>query len=404
MLPFYAGLTKLVNREALRVLSQALGQVVDHHAVAGQLSKLNDPRKKSLAFINCLYECQNKALLELPKTQLTVNSSLYNAVGNLSKEANRNIDPNAIPIPQGPFHSLTLKFLALNPIDCLSLGYYLCIKSCIPVPYEQIWGFDLRNCSIDHIGLRVLFTELKKNIHERTQTRVQLILAFNTLHHESLPYLKQLLEGQSNVEGMGLCQCFNPAIVDLCCVLKCLIEGLSNNSSCTFIDLSRNCFEPSHVFYFLLMLRACPQLSYVDVKFYDLHVSIMSLFSSAVQFSSLQCLDLSYCGVTDQALALLGRSISNYSSLYLLNIYHNLFTPEGLTNFLKLFVNNTFSHLTYVGISIKYPTNRDHKQFLEEIKWIRTLYNRRQLILKSLYDSPYVDRGLMPILKLMSQS
>ena len=402
VLPFYAGLTRLVNREALRVLSQALDQVVDHHAVVGQLSKLNDPRKKSLAFINCLYECQSKALLELPETQLTVNSYLHNAVGNLCKEANRNIHPNAIPIPQGLFHSLTLKYLALSPIDCLSLGYYLCIKSCIPVPYEQIWGFDLSNCSIDHIGLRVLFTELKKNIHERTQTRVLLILAFNTLHRESLPYLKQLLEGQSNVEGMGLRQCFNPAIVDLCCVLKCLIEGLSNNSSCTFIDLSRNHFEPSHVFYFLLMLRACPQLDYLDVKFYDLRISIMSLFSSAVQFSSLKHLDLSYCGVTDQALALLGRSISTHPSLYLLNIYHNPFTPEGLSNFLKFFVNNRFSQLSHVGKSI--PTNRDHKQILEKIKQIRTLYRRPQLILKSLYDSPYVDGELMTNLKLMSQS
>ena len=248
VLPFYAGLTKLVNREALRVLSQALGQVVDHHAVVGQLSKLNDPRKKSLAFINCLYECQSKALLELPETQLTVNSAVHKSVGDLCKEANRNIIyPNAIPTST-PFHTLTLKYLALSPIDCLSLGYYLCVKSCIPVPHKQIWGFDLSNCSIEHIGLRVLFMELKKNIHERTQTRVQLILAYNTMCHESLPYLKQLLEGQSNVTGLGLCQCFNPAIVDLCYVLKCLIEGLSNHSSYTFIDLSRNCFEPSHVF------------------------------------------------------------------------------------------------------------------------------------------------------------
>ena len=150
------------------------------------------------------------------------------------------------------------------------------------------------------------------------------------------------------------------------------------------------------------MLRACPQLGYLDMKFFDLQVSIMSLFSSAVQFSSLECLDLSYCRITDSALSLLGRAISNHPSLYLLNIYHNSFTPAGLSNFLKIFVNNRFSHLSYVGISI--PTNRDHKQILEEIKQIRTLYHRPQLILKSLNDSPYMDRGLMTIPKLLSQS
>ena len=125
------------------------------------------------------------------------------------------------------FRTLTLKYLPLSPIDCLSLGYYLC-ESCVRAPYKQILAFDLSSCSIDHIGLRVLFTELKRNIHQQTRSSVQLILAYNTFRHESLPYLKQLIQGQSNVIGLGLCHCFDPSIVDLCSVLKCLTEGLSN--------------------------------------------------------------------------------------------------------------------------------------------------------------------------------
>ena len=389
VLPFYAGLTQLKNREALGILSQALGQAVNLQAVAGQLSNFNDPRQKSLAFINCLYECQSKALLELPETQLTVNSALKNAIDDLLIEPDRNIDPNDIPIST-QYHTLVLKFLPLNPIDCLSLGYYLCTKSCMPAPCRQYLSFDLHGCSIDHIGLRVLFTELKKNIHEQTQTSVLLVLSFNTIHHESLPYLKQLLEGQSNVAGLGLCQCFNPAIVDLCYVLKCLIEGLSNNSSCRSINLSANCFQSFHVFYFLLMLRACPQLIYLDLKRFDLDLCIlMSLFSSAVQFSNLQCLDLSLCRITDQVLALLGRAVTNHPSLFMLNMYHNPFTSEGLSVFLRNFVHNGFSQLHHVGISI--PTNRDHEQILDKIKYIRNFCGCQQLILKSIYDTPYED-------------
>ena len=398
VLPFYAGLTQLKNRKALRILSQALGQAIDQHAVAGQLLKFNDSRQKSLAFINCLYECQSKALLELPETQLTVNSSLQNAVSDLVTKAS--IHPPISP----PFHTLSLKFLPLSPIDCLSLGYFLRVKSCLPILYGQSLGFDLTSCSIEQIGLRVLLTELKKSIHERTQTRVQLILAYNTMYHESLPYLKQLLEGQSNVEGLGLCHCFDPDIVDLCYVLKCLIEGLSNNSSCTYINLSANHFKSFHIFYFLLMLQACPQLSYLNLEFFDLHVSIlMSIFSSAMQFSSIQCLDLSHCSITDSALALLGRTISNHPSLYMLNVYYNSFTPAGLSNFLRNFVDSRFSRLSFLGVSI--PTNMVHKQILKEIKLIRTLYSHPHLILKSLYDTPYTDlyRGLVTNLQLLSQ-
>ena len=400
VLPFYAGLTQLKSREVLGILSQALCQAVDHCTAAGQLSKFNDPRKKSIAFFNCLYECQDKTLLELPEAQSVLNNLvLQSAVASLCREANKNFRPNAIPVAS-QFCTLTLKHLPLSPIDCLSLGYYLC-ESCVRGQYEQILAFDLSSCSIDHIGLRVLFTELTRNIHHRTRTSVQLILAYNTLHSESLPYLKQLIEGQSNVKGLGLCQCFDPSIVNLHSVLKCLTEGLCSNSSCIFIDLSANSFEASHIFYVILILRACLQLNYLDFKFFDFRVNkMMSLFSSAIQFSHLECLDLSGCFITNSTLALLGRAISNHPSLYLLNIYANLFDQAGLSNFLRNFVDNYTSRLTYVGISV--TTTREHEQILEAIKWIRTLCRRKQLILKSLYDTPNVNNTFKSLPKLMT--
>ena len=404
VLPFYAGLTQFKNRGALKILSQTLGQAVDHNTVAEQLSSFNDPRKKSLAFINCLYECQKKEFLELPEAQSVVNSTVHNAVADLNIEANKNIRPNAIPVGT-PFHTLTLKYLPLSPIDCLSLGYYICVQSCIPIQYKKILAFDLSNCSIDHIGLRVLFTELKRNIHQETRTWVQLILAYNVLHNESLPILKQLIEGQSNVRGLGLCHCFDPSIVDHRSVLKCLTEGLSNNSSCYFIDLSANFFQTcnSHnIFYFVLILRTCPQLSYLDLKYFDLHKNAMFLFAFAVQCSHLECLDLSNCSITNSTLALLGRAISNHPYLHMLNMYYNRFNQAGLCNFLRNFVSNRVSRLTYVGISGLATNRPELQQILEEINSIRTLYRREQLILKSLYDSPCMNKALSSTLKLMS--
>ena len=130
---------------------------------------------------------------------------------------------------------------------------------------------------------------------------------------------------------------------------------------------------------------------------------MMSLFSAAIQFSCLKYLDLTRCTITNSTLALLGRAISNHPSLYLLNIYHNIFDQAGLSNFLRNFVGNRFSRLTYVGISI--TTNREHEQILEEIKQIRTLCGHEQLILKSLYDSPLLtNKTFRSIPKLMNST
>lgn len=389
VLPFYAGLTHLQNRQSREILSKVLAQALDSETVAQQLSRFGDPRQKSLAFINCLYECQNKPYLESSETSSVVNSSVENAVLDLQREAVG--FPNASNLLMRPmFHSLRLQYLPLTPLDCLSLGYYVCIKSCMPAPYEKILAFNLSGCSIDHFGLRVLFTEMKKNIQERTLVRVQLQLANNTFSQESLPYLKCLIEGQSNLEGIGLCHCFKQTNTDLCYVLKCLVEGLSNNSSCSFVDLSANEFEPTHVFHFLLLLRVCLQLRYLVLQLFDLS-RVMHLFSSAIRLSFLECLDVSYCSITDLQLTILGRAISDHPSLFLLHLYYNQFTPTGLSNFLQYFENNVCSKLTYLGISDH--TNEHHKQLLHKINHFRRSLQHAILICNSLLDSQYVYRA-----------
>ena len=300
VLHFYAGLTNLSNKRALKVLSKALTQTVGNEAIMKEMRVTNDPRRKALAFFNCLFECQDESLLKLPETDLPVNRHIQQGYDNLQDAA------NLLPAVQ-PFHSLSLHRLALTPIDCISLGYYIHIKS-ITVPTSLIMAFDFFGCSIDHIGMRVLFTELKKNVTQRTKVRVQLVLAGNTFDKESLLSLKELLQGQSNLEALGLCKCFDPSVIDLCYALKCLIEGLSNNSSCGFIDLSANCFNSSHIYHFILMLRACPQIYWFDLKAYDLS-RVMPLFCKAVVFSALHSLDISNCNISDRELVLLGKRI-----------------------------------------------------------------------------------------------
>lgn len=269
---------------------------------------------------------------------------------------------------QWSLHSLSLHCLPLTPIDCLSIGYYICAKSRFLIQ-SLIMSFDLLGCSIDHTGVRILFTELKKGIKQCTVARVQLLVAGNKLDNKSLPYLKQLVQGQSNLEALGLCNCFDPSVVDLRYALKYLIEGLSNeNSFCGFLDLSANFFNSSHIYYIILLLRACPQIYWLEIKYYDLS-RVMSLFSSAVHLTALQSLDVSYCNISDSDLVLLGQRIQ---SLYNLCIYGNPITHNGLSKFLQHFVKNIYI-LRFLGLDLS--LNKKEKQMVQKITTSNLYYD-----------------------------
>jgi hypothetical protein len=188
-----------------------------------------DPQQKALALFNSLFESQNNELLKLSEIDLPVDKKIEKRIKDLHKDSNFTPQTHQI-------RSLLLHSLPLTPLDCLCLGYYINIKSCIPVLQSHIISFDLVCCSLNHMGLSILFTELKRNISQRTTVRVQLIVTANKFNRESMLSLKELLQGQSNIEGIALCNCFEPSIININFALKCLIEGLSNNSSCGFIN------------------------------------------------------------------------------------------------------------------------------------------------------------------------
>ena len=388
ILSFYAGLTGLSNKKAFKVLSKSLETARDNQAVAEKVNSSrgrSDPQQEALIFLKCLFECKNESLWKLPETELHINTTLHDACANLYSKASCGDEVSF----EQPFHSLSLHNLALTPLDCLSLGYYINAKSFMPK--SQTVAFDLYGSNIDPTGIRLLFSELKKGINCRTEVRVQLGLAKNKLKKESVLSLKELFCGQSNLEGIGLCACFDPYVVDLNFVLKSLIEGLSENSSCGFIDLSQNYFNSSHIHYFILMLRSCPQLYWLDLKYFDLS-RVMPLFSSALPFTTtLQSLDVSCCNISDSELIQLGTKLSVHRSLGQLQIWGNPFTDDGLTNFLKLFTTNRCSKLTFLGIQLPpffvRQLNRSILNVLEDIKQFRFRIRYPPLITNSYMGS-----------------
>ena len=384
VLHFYAGLTHLSNNQALKFLSRSLSEAADYVTIK-TLSPPHDPRPwlpaKALNFLNCLYESQNEAILNLPETYILANQNIRGGVRELQMQ----IIAKADILPKDePLGTLTLDFLCLTPIDCLSIGYYIRIKSLKQVPsFPRRFMYHLCRCSIDHIGIRVLFTEMKKNISRRTPCTVGINIAGSMLCHASLPMLKDLLQGQSNLDTLVLCNCFLPA--NLYCALKYLTEGLSNNSSCGYLDLSENQISTSHIHHLVLMLRTSPQLLCLDLHGQDLRRGLHLLWKALQFLPNLESLDMSGCNIHDPELALLQQVVRSHSKLRDLSIYDNCFTRNGLYNLLKVFVGNHTSMLTYLGLSIQ--LNKTEEKVFDEINHFRTCICRPSLIPKSYCDS-----------------
>ena len=326
--------------------------------------------------------------MQISETNLSFNKQFQQELESLVKEELK----LKLQLGEGlPLHSVSLYGLPLTPIDCLSLGYYINKKTFLSTPIKM--QFNLSCCSIDRIGLHVLFTELKKSINHRTPVRVRLALNGNKFDNESLLSLKKLLQGQSNLEGLGLCACFDPSVLDLRYALKCLIEGLANNSTCTFVDLSLDYgFDSSHIHYFVLMLRACPQLQHLNLLNCDLS-KVMPLFYNAVLTSKLYLLDISYCNISDSDLISLGeiaftvaQSKRHCLNLSCLSVSGNPITHDGLSIFLKLLWENPLFYLRFFGIDLEF--NSEQNQTLNNINDFRTFLTLEPLVCRSFYHMP----------------
>ena len=383
--PFYAGLTHLTNKKALTLFSKSLEHVIDNQSILAKHRSSqgrSDPQQEALTFLKCLFECQKESVWKLSETELHPNVTINQKSTRIHKAATFPSAPETSMAK--PIHVLSLNNMAMTPLDCLSLVYYIHAKSFMPASKTN--AFNLHSCAIDNTGLRLLFTELKRGIDYCTQVRVQLILNHTKLNKDSALSLKELLRGQSNFEALGLCNCFDPSVVDLNFVFKSLIEGLSNDSSCNFIDLSHNGFDSSHIYYVILMLRSCLQIRWLEFRFFDLS-KVMPLFFNILPLTKLQCLDLSYCHISDVELLQLGTCICFCtSSIVQLIIRDNPFTDNGITNFLKLFLNNRFSRLTYLGIDEHQHNKHQQNIILKQINLFRS-----HIRYPSLHLNSYVD-------------
>jgi hypothetical protein len=365
VLPFHAGRTtsNKVRNKIVECLD--FKQPLNDHTTAMALQQCptvsNDPRRKALALCKCLYECHNEPLMN------KVNLPMESKSGDLG------IDFRYI---------VSFQNMWMSPLECLAVGYFVRYKS-INMPERQSLTLNLGNCSISDASVSALTKELKRGVDYRTPGRIVLALPENKLSNTSLLSIKELLKGQSNIEGFGVQKCF--LSLDKKIYLKHIIEGLNRNSSCRHAALGYNDLNKSHVYRLILLIQSCKQLYAINLSACSFD-GVVPLMGKAFRLSNLKCLQLTSCKIDDKMLVSLAKELSLSPYLTRIELYNNPFTTDGLMVFILRFTHD-ISILEEVSVDpVPCLAFLAPGLYFEVLKWVnkfRKQHNRSKLLLTS---------------------
>ena len=289
---FYAGITKLrTSRPILSKLPRFLCPVpatvfdlVRNVVKSEKEKKYNEPKTLLLSLINCLYEAEDL--------------SLCTFVGDLLH------------------HELNLCGTAMNPIDCLSVGYFssICTNS-------NVLKLGLGSCSIDDQGCKFLARGFSKCPH--THSKLNLYLFNNSIHEEGIHHIAEVLENTTLISELDLLgnPIGNYGLSTLC-------EALLANTSLKILNLS-NCS-----------------------LFLSDHGAIPRLLSTN---SALEVLVLLRNPVGNIELKNLCEALSTNTSLNSLNLNHCSLTisdDNGAALYQLLKKNNVLKHISLTGNTV----------------------------------------------------
>ena len=321
-LPFYAGLTGLFSLEARKLLSKALKHPLHDLRIRAALNckfgsrETTDPRLKTLALFNCLYECQNQSLFELPDVQLPHFEASVKAV----------YDQLQIKPQFKKEHIVSFTGLGLTPTDCIAIGYFMRMNSLL-IKEDSFTWFQMGMCS--DVGMASFMKEIRKGVNTKTPFQVTILIKFNTLGMESVLAIRELLRGQSNIRALLIQGGISSILMFK--ALKSIIEGLTDGASCYTVSISD--VKSIHVHYLILLVRFHTSLEGFCITSGDLQKEIR-LFSEALKFSKIICLELKCCEINNEGLLLLGKAMCVNVHLQELWFAENPITADGVMKFL----------------------------------------------------------------------
>ena len=338
VLPFYAGLTRLYNEGVRGVLLEVTKQPLDRYAVATALQhtlhESTDRRRLVLALLNCIYEAQKPSICKL------VNPPLHPVWIGMVQEGG--FAPDSKLIMGLTNLKISLDFLGLDAVDCLSIGYFI-HKKCVVSKHLTTVHFELGFCCIGDTEIEILIKHIRQV--PSSGPGVGLDLAYNTMTHRAIKSISDTLIQTSALSDINLYGCLHPAVTDINCALKYLIEGVSRNTSLETLNIGDCSLGPAHAYHLALLAAVC---NTEHLNLTNIRRAIPFIAEAIKHNKAIQKLYLHDCNISDRELLVLGEALQQNDTLTELVIADNPFSSNALTLFLKQFIGTNSSLCTVV--------------------------------------------------------
>ena len=337
VLPFYAGLTRLSNKDACSILLEVTKHPLDFYAVGialqHTLHESTDRRRLVLALLNCIYEAQKPSICKL------VNPPLHPSWISMAQEIGVALDSTFI---KGVI--ISLDDLGLDAVDCLSIGYFIHQK-CVVFKHLTSVRFCLGFCYIGDTEIEILIKHIRQV--PSSGPGVELDLGYNTMTHRAIKSISDTLIQTSALHNITLNGCLHPAVTDINCALKYLIEGVSRNTSLEILNIGDCSLGPAHAYHLALLAAVCNSKC-LSLLYNNIRRAIPFIAEGIKHNKAVRLLDLDDCHVSDGELLVLGEALQQNDTLTALDIRDNPFSANALTLFLKQFIGTNSRLCTVV--------------------------------------------------------
>ena len=340
VLPFYAGLTRLSNEGVCGILLEVTKHPLDYYAVATALQhtrhESTDRRRLLLALLNCIYEAQKPSICKL------VNPPLHPSWIGIMQEVGVAADSKLMIKDL----MISLHNLGLDAVDSSSIGYFI-HKKCVVSKHLTSVQFDLGFCYIGDTEIEILIKHIRQV--PSSGPGVDLGLEGNTMTHRAIKSISDTLIQTSALREINLSGCLHPAVTDINCALKYLIEGVSRNTSLVSLSIGACSLGPAHVYHLALLAAVC-NTKVLSLSRNNIRREIPFIAEAIKHNKAVQQLYLEDCHISDRELLVLGEALQQNDTLTLLDITDNPFSANALTLFLKQFIGTNSRLRTVVTL------------------------------------------------------
>ena len=313
-LPFYAGLTKMVNMDAFELLLKVQDLPLEYLLLPQQLKSHaddpgSDPRRLLVAMMNCIYESGRHELY-------------------------RHFHPERKASERVRKVEISFIGLHLTPVDCLSIGCFLGNTDITSTVIEAKFGM----CNITDTAFKMLMHQIISNKTYKYNPRIIFDFTANPLTHNGIKFIKEGL-GDRNVQlciGQWMSRDIHgmETYVNVRKILKYMTECLYRSPGCSGVTLVLNEITAEHKYYLLLLMRYNKYVKVISLTINNLR-GTMSLLGPALNYSNIVTLHLSYCSLDDEDIIYLGKALRSNQKLQQLAIGNNNVSKHTIFKFIE---------------------------------------------------------------------